>query len=98
MIKPLVVPLLFITVALARTSAAQSLRPTHGDFVIKNFRFTSGEVLPELRLHYRTLGKPERDATGRVRNAVLIIHGTGGTGGQFETPSFAGPLFVRGGV
>ena len=98
MVRRLVVPLLFIILAFTRTSAGQSLRPTHGDFVIKNFRFTSGEVLPELRLHYRTLGKPERDATGRVRNAVLIIHGTGGTGGQFETPSFAGPLFVRGGV
>jgi homoserine O-acetyltransferase len=96
--KRLVIPLLFIILALARTSGAQSLQPTHGDFVIKDFRFTSGEVLPALRLHYRTLGKPAKDATGRVRNAVLIMHGTGGTGGQFETPSFAGPLFVRGAV
>ncbi|MEO5739495.1 MAG: alpha/beta fold hydrolase [Vicinamibacterales bacterium] len=98
MITRLLVPLLFITLALARTSAGQSLNPTHGEFVIRNFRFTSGEVLPALRLHYRTLGKPERDANGRIRNAVLIMHGTGGTGAQFETPSFAGPLFVPGGV
>ena len=88
--------LLLVSLAFAGTCAAQSLRPTHGDFVIKNFRFTSGETLPALRLHYRTLGKPERDAKGQVRNAVLIMHGTGGNGGQFEAPSFAGPLFVPG--
>ena len=85
-------------VAFAGTSAAQPLRTVHGDFVIKNFKFTSGEVLPELRLHYRALGKPERDEKGQVRNAVLIMHGTGGTGAQFESPSFAGQLFVRGGL
>jgi homoserine O-acetyltransferase len=90
--------LLFLLLACACTSAAQSLDPTHGDFVIKNFRFTSGEVLPELRLHYRTLGKPVRDAKGQVRNAVLIMHGTGGTGEQFEAESFGGELFVRDGL
>jgi homoserine O-acetyltransferase len=94
----LLIPALLITLAFAGTCAAQPLRTVHGDFVIKNFTFTSGEVLPALRLHYRTLGKPDRDATGQVRNAVLIMHGTGGTGGQFESPSFAGELFVRGGL
>src|SRR5687767_2887443 len=89
---------LLMTVACAGTSTGQSLRAVHGDFVIKNFRFTSGEVLPALRLHYRTLGKPDRDATGRVRNAVLIMHGTGGTGGQFEAETFGGELLVAGGV
>ena len=84
--------------ACAGAAAAQPLQPAHGDFTIKNFRFTSGEVLPLLRLHYRTLGKPVRDAKGQVRNAVLIMHGTGGTGGQFEAPSFAGQLFVKGGL
>jgi homoserine O-acetyltransferase len=92
------VTILLLALATAVPCAAQSLRPTHGDFVIKNFRFTSGEVLPTLRLHYRTLGKPVRDAKGQVRNAVLIMHGTGGTGGQFEAQSFAGELFVPGGV
>ncbi len=73
--------------------------PAQGDFIIKDFRFTSGEVLPELRLHYRTLGQPERDASGTVRNAVLIIHGTGGHGGVFTAnPFFGGELFVPGGV
>jgi homoserine O-acetyltransferase/O-succinyltransferase len=90
--------LLLASLAFADTSAGQSLRPAHGEFVIKNFRFTSGEALPALRLHYRTLGKPERDANGQVRNAVLIMHGTGGTGAQFEAPSFAGQLFVAGGL
>src|SRR5918993_5851899 len=88
--------LVLISLAVVDPSAAQSLRPAHGDFVIKNFRFMSGEVLPALRLHYRTLGKPIRDAKGQVRNAVLIMHGTGGTGAQFEAPSFAGELFVAG--
>ncbi len=89
---------LLITLASAGTIEGQSLRPAHGDFVIKNFRFTSGEALPTLRLHYRTLGKPRRDANGQVRNAVLIIHGTAGSGEQFESPAFAGPLFAAGGL
>ena len=67
-----------------------------GDFVIKNFKFTSGETLPELTIHYRTLGKPRKDAQGVVRNAVLIMHGTGGTGGQFTGRNFAGELFGPG--
>ena len=90
--------LALITLSFAGSSEGQSLRPAHGDFVIKNFRFTSGEVLPTLRLHYRTLGKPRRDANGLVRNAVLILHGTGGSGAQFEAPTFAGQLFVPGGL
>ncbi len=67
-----------------------------GDFVIHNFQFHSGESLPELRLHYTTLGKPIRDAQGRTTNAVLILHGTGGTGHQFLQPQFAGVLFGPG--
>ena len=69
---------------------------TEGDFVAKNFQFRSGETLPELRLHYTTLGKPAKNAQGRVSNAVLILHGTGGTGHQFLTPIFAGELFGPG--
>jgi homoserine O-acetyltransferase len=70
--------------------------PTEGDFVIKDFGFTDGEALPELRIHYRTIGKPERDAQGVVRNAVLIMHGTTGSGAQFIRPEFAGELFGPG--
>jgi homoserine O-acetyltransferase len=78
--------------------AADYPAPTEGDFTIRDFRFTSGETLPELRLHYRTLGRPQRDAAGRVANAVLILHGTGGSGTQFLRPEFAGELFRAGGV
>jgi len=77
----------------ARTSLPAT---TEADFVAKNFRFRSGESLAELRLHYTTLGKPARDAQGHVSNAVLILHGTGGSGRQFLNPVFAGELFQAG--
>jgi homoserine O-acetyltransferase len=67
-----------------------------GSFIIKSFRFATGETLPELRLHYRTIGRPRRDAAGVVHNAVLILHGTGGSGGQFLSPLFAGELYGAG--
>jgi homoserine O-acetyltransferase len=73
-----------------------ALATTEGNFTVKNFKFHSDETLPELRLHYTTLGKPVRDAQGRVTNAVLILHGTGGTGQQFLSPQFAGELFGPG--
>lgn len=69
--------------------------PTEGDYSIPDFKFTSGETLPELRIHYRTLGKPEKDAQGQTRNAVLITHGTTGSGAQFIRPEFAGELFGK---
>jgi homoserine O-acetyltransferase/O-succinyltransferase len=69
---------------------------TEGDFVVHNFKFHSGESLPDVRLHYTTLGKPARDAQGRTTNAVLILHGTGGSGHQFLAPYFAGELFGPG--
>ncbi len=69
---------------------------TEGDFVVKNFKFRSGETLAEMHLHYTTLGKPVHNAQGRVTNAVLILHGTGGAGHQFLTPIFAAELFGPG--
>ena len=69
--------------------------PTEGDFTIRDFKFQSGETLPELRIHYRTLGKPEKDAKGKTTNAVLIMHGTTGSGAQFIRPEFAGELFGK---
>jgi homoserine O-acetyltransferase/O-succinyltransferase len=69
---------------------------TEGDFVAHDFKFRSGEQLAELRLHYRTLGKPARDAAGHVTNAVLLLHGTGGSGQQFLAPQFANELFGPG--
>ena len=67
-----------------------------GDFVIRNFTFADGERLDSLTIHYRTLGTPKRDARGVVRNAVLILHGTTGSGSQFLSPSFADELYGRG--
>jgi homoserine O-acetyltransferase/O-succinyltransferase len=66
------------------------------DFVVHNFQFHSGESLPEVRLHYATIGKPVKDAQGRTTNAVLILHGTGGSGQQFLQSYFAGELFGAG--
>ncbi len=77
-------------------SAGDYPQPTEGDFVIRDFKFASGESLPELRIHYRSLGKPVKDAKGVVRNAVLITHGTTGSGAQFIRPEFAGELFGAG--
>jgi len=70
--------------------------PIEGDYIAHDFHFASGEVLPELRLHYTVLGKPRRDAHGKVNNAVLILHGTGGSGRSLLNEHFAGVLFGRG--
>ena len=67
-----------------------------GNFVIRDFHFQNGEVLPELRVHYRTLGNPARNDKGIVTNAVLILHGTTGNGSNFLRPEFAGELFGLG--
>ncbi|HKR34286.1 MAG TPA: alpha/beta fold hydrolase [Steroidobacteraceae bacterium] len=82
---------------LAGSAVADEPVVKEGDFVLKDFRFTSGETLPELRLHYRTIGTVQRDEHGVARNAVLIMHGTGGTGAQFLRPEFSGELFRAGG-
>jgi len=76
--------------------AAEPLTVVEGDVVLSDFVFSSGETLPELRLHYRTLGQPQRDEHGVVRNAVLIMHGTLGNGTQFLRREFAGELFGPG--
>jgi homoserine O-acetyltransferase len=83
------------------TRAAEYPAPVEGDVVLKDFRLASGETLAELRIHYRTVGSLQRDGGGRARNAVLILHGTGGNGGQFlprgRGPDiFAGELFGAG--
>ena len=76
--------------------AADYPKPNEGNFALRDFKFASGETLPELRLHYRTLGKAVRDDKGVTRNAVLIMHGTTGSGAQFLRPEFAGELFGAG--
>jgi homoserine O-acetyltransferase len=81
-----------------RTAARPSPRtaPGEGDFVLRDFHFRSGETLPELRIHYLTLGTPARDNSGAITNAVLVLHGTGGTGRQFLAAQFAGELYGAG--
>ncbi len=76
--------LLWAAPALAQTDYAARL--TEGDASLADFHFRSGEVLPALRIHYATLGTPRRDGAGRIVNAVMILHGTGGTGRQFPRP------------
>ena len=70
-----------------------ALGKTEGDYVIKNFRFKDGAVLPELRLHYLTLGSLHRNASGLIDNAVLLLHSTAGDATEFLDPEFSEPLF-----
>src|SRR5947207_1673805 len=70
--------------------------PVVGDYVIKDFHFRSGETLPKLKIHYRTIGTLKTNNTGVAQNAVLIGHGTGGAGTQFLSPQFANVLFGPG--
>ena len=83
-------------VALCLVASTAFAQGTQGDYVAKDFRFTSGESLAEVRLHYTTLGVPRRDANGIVRNAVMVLHGTGGTGRAFLSATFGGELFAPG--
>src|SRR5262245_14710401 len=87
-------------VALSATASAQrgGARPgvTESDFVMKDFKFTDGSVLPELKIHYATLGKPRKEADGKVHNAVMILHGTTGSGTGFMGAGFGGQLFGKG--
>jgi homoserine O-acetyltransferase len=92
----LVALLLALPAAAPAQTAASYPTPVEGDFVLRDFRFRSGEALPELRLHYTTVGSPLRDAAGVVRNAVLIMHGTGGSGRGFLSAGYAGQLFGPG--
>jgi homoserine O-acetyltransferase len=82
--------------AVAQPAPANPLPLKDGVYVIKNFRFGTGETLPELKLHYLTLGTPHRNAQGHVDNAVLLLHGTGGSAHSLTVPRFADFLFGPG--
>lgn len=84
--------------AISSSALAQPVVPLEADAVFSNYVFSTGENLPEVKLHYTTLGTPRRDARGDISNAVMILHGTGGTGHQFFQPQFAGALFGPGQV
>ena len=81
--------------ALSLIAAADYPSPAEADYTIRDFKFASGETSAELRIHYRTLGTAEKNAQGQTQNAVLIMHGTTGSGGQFIRPDFAGELFGK---
>jgi homoserine O-acetyltransferase len=87
-------------VALAPQAAAQgadyATQLRDADVVLKDFRFADGERLPALRIHYATLGSPHRGTDGAIDNAVMVLHGTGGTGRQFLAPQFANDLYGPG--
>ena len=83
----------FLLAAVRFVGAGDYPAPAESDYAIRDFKFTSGETLPELRIHYRTLGKANKDSQGKTTNAVLIMHGTTGSGAQFIRPEFAGELF-----
>ena len=69
-----------------------------GEVTLHDFQFGTGDKIPELRLHYLTLGTPHRNESGRVDNAVLLLHGTGGNAHSLLNPVFSDVLFVPGGV
>jgi homoserine O-acetyltransferase len=90
----------FVFIALfagANAGAQTSHWPTQdGTYVIKNFHFGSGESIPELKLHYLTLGKPHQNAAGHTDNAILLLHGTGGNAHSLLNPVFSDVLFGPG--
>ena len=81
---------------IALGSLARAQAPSGNGYVIRNFKFESGETLPELRIHYIAFGTPRRDASGVVRNAVMVLHGTTGSGAGFTSRTFGGELFGPG--
>lgn len=82
----------------AGAQAPAPLQVSEGDATLADFHFRDGESMPEVHLHYRTLGTPVRNEEGQVTNAVLLLHGTGGSGVQFLKPQFADVLFAAGGL
>ena len=91
-LRPLIAALaLFSTPALAETWPS-----TDGEVVLKNFTFTSGEKMAEMKMHYTTLGTPHKNKKGEIDNAIMVLHGTGGTGKQFLSPQFADELYGPG--
>ena len=89
-------PLALLVASTLPAHAQTPAPPVEGDAILKDFTFTTGEKLPELKIRYTTLGTPQRDKKGEITNAVMILHGTGGTGKQFFQPQFANELFGPG--
>ncbi|HTM81364.1 alpha/beta fold hydrolase [Asticcacaulis sp.] len=95
--KSLVLALALMAAPLTVAAQTPTVWPTQeGDYVAHNFRFGTGESLPDVKLHYTTLGQPHRNAQGEIDNAVMVLHGTGGSGKQFLTSYFADELYGPG--
>jgi homoserine O-acetyltransferase len=102
----MMLPLLALAIAAAQPPQAAPASPEvaeakswptrEGDVVLKDFPFHDGETLPELKIHYTTLGSPHRNSAGAIDNAVMVLHGTGGSGKQFLRPQFADELYGSG--
>jgi homoserine O-acetyltransferase/O-succinyltransferase len=96
MVRPLLLLLLAGAACMAQPAQPSYPNLVESDWVSKDFTFHTGEKLPELRVHYTTIGTPTRNAAGRVNNAVIVLHGTGGTGRPFLSATFGGLLFQKG--
>jgi homoserine O-acetyltransferase len=83
-----------IAAAAGSVAAADYPKPTEADFIARDFKFASGETLPEIRIHYRTFGHIARDASGHATNVVLIGHGTGGSGASLVDSNIGNTLFA----
>jgi homoserine O-acetyltransferase/O-succinyltransferase len=93
-----IVTMWLMTAAVAAHAQTGIPVSSEGDFMVRDFVFASGETLPELRLHYRTVGTPRKDASGTVTNGVLMLHGTGDSGAGFVDSRFADQVFGKGAV
>ncbi len=95
-LKRLAVATLFACGIVHAQSTVPVMQPTEGDFEARDFHFQSGQTLPTVKLHYATLGTPTRGADGKINNAVLLLHGTTGTGRAYLTPLMQKELFAAG--
>ncbi|HEU0099287.1 MAG TPA: alpha/beta fold hydrolase [Allosphingosinicella sp.] len=96
MLKPILALLALVAAGSAAAQPDYAAQLKEGDAVLRDFRFASGERMGQLRIHYATLGTPRRDSRGAIVNAVMVLHGTGGSGRQFLQPQFANELFGPG--
>jgi homoserine O-acetyltransferase/O-succinyltransferase len=94
--RRLILGALLATAACSAQTSPHEWPVERGTYIINNFRFGTGETLPELKLHYLTLGQPHHDAAGHVDNAVLLLHGTGGDAHSLLNPAFSDVLFGPG--
>lgn len=94
--RTILMPLIAAFALLATPALAETWPSQDGDVTLKDFTFASGEKLPEVTMHYTTLGTPHKNRKGEIDNAIMVLHGTGGSGKQFLAPQFADELYGPG--